>query len=81
MSGRVERWEVVRQRALAAIVALAGAYETGTDRGPALREIERAALALAMLGSGIDPELGPWDPDRSRQLDLELVASESVVRR
>lgn len=80
MTARVQSWDAAKQRGLVALMKLAACYEQGTDRTDALREIERVALALAMLGSGVDPEMGPWDPDLSRQLDLALVARESGVR-
>ena len=71
-------WEAARRRAIAAVLQLAGSYQTGSDRGPALAEIHRAALDLALLGAGYDPTAEHWDPDRSRQLDLDLLAREGA---
>ncbi|MCU0222844.1 MAG: hypothetical protein MUF27_01970 [Acidobacteria bacterium] len=73
-------WEAARRRAIAAVLQLAVAYQNGSDRGSALAEIHRAALDLALLGAGYDPTAEPWDPDKSRQLDLALAEGERARR-
>lgn len=79
-SSRDLAWEAARRKAVNAAFKLAARFADGGDRREAYRMFETAALDLAALDLGLDPRAEPWDPDRSRQLDLELTVREGAGR-